>query len=283
MLGIRNRRLVSAFLALCSYCLIIVLVVLMCMPVYWLFSSSFKPPQQLFSTPPTFVPSPPTTVHYRTVFASNFLTELRNSLFVAAATTMGSLVVTSLAAYGLSRFRFRGRTLVSFLIIASQMLPGVLLLIPLFVVFSRLNLVNSHLGLAVAYTTFTIPFATWMLKGYFDSLPTELEEAGMVDGCTRLSAFLRVLLPAALPGVSAVALYALLLSWNELIMASVLTRTPGLFTVPVALNVFSAPDAEWWMGPMMAKSVLFVLPVMVIFLYLQRFLVSGLTAGAVKG
>ncbi len=254
------------------------------LPFFWMLSSGFKYQEDIFTLNPSLIPTRPTLENYSYVFKETLFGRwYLNSLFIAFATTGLSITVTSLAAYSLSRFSFRGSTGISIWILSSQMLPRVLLVIPLFLVFYRLKLLNTHSALIIAYATFTLPFCTWMLKGYFDSIPKELEQAAMIDGCSRFGAFVRVLIPSALPGIAAVALFAFLQGWNELLMATVLLKSDELTTLSVGITRAMGASQQYLWGPIMAQCTMIILVPLAIFIYLQRYLISGLTSGAVKG
>jgi len=193
-----------------------------------------------------------------------------------------ALILTTLGAYALSRFRFRGRRELGAWLIGGQMFPGVLMLIPLFVTLTRLNLVNTYTGLIIVYCVGAIPFSTWMLKGYFDTVPVELEEAAMIDGCSRLQGIWRVFLPVAAPGVAAVALFAFTSAWQEFMFAMTMMKDMNKYTLSVGINFFVGIAGSVVWGNIMAMAVLIIVPGLIIFLFLQRYMITGLTAGAVK-
>jgi ABC-type glycerol-3-phosphate transport system permease component len=266
------------------YCALVIIGGFCTLPILWMLSSGFKYQEDVFTLEPTLIPKRPTLENYKFVLKETpFGRWYLNSLFIAACTTVASITVTSLGAYGLSRFRFRGSTGVSIWILSSQMLPGVLLVVPLFLVFYKIGLLNTRPALIIAYTTFTIPFCTWMLKGYFDSIPKELEQAAMIDGCSRFGAFIRILIPSALPGIAAVALFAFLRGWNELLMATVLLKSDKLTTLSVGMTRDMGASQQYLWGPIMAQSTMIIVVPLAIFIYVQRYLIAGLTAGAVKG
>jgi multiple sugar transport system permease protein len=209
-----------------------------------------------------------------------------NSIVVSTVASLASVAVGLLAAYALSRYRFRGRQAFSIAVLSTQMFPGILFLLPLFVIFVNLsqatgiNLYQSRLGLIITYMTFTLPFAIWMLAGYLDSVPRELDEAAKVDGCGPLGAFVRVVIPAAIPGIVAVTIYAFMTSWGEVLFASVLTND-STRTLAVGLQGYATQNDVYW-NQIMAASLTVSVPVVIAFLLMQRYLVAGLTAGSVK-
>ncbi len=252
-------------------------------PFVWMLSTSFKSREDMFSKIPVLLPTKPTLANYDYVFNKTLAGRyFLNSLLIAAATTILGILLTTLAAYAISRFRFRGRRELATWLISGQMLPGVVTLIPLFVMLTSLGLVNTYLGLVLVNLVVAIPFCTWMLKGYFDTVPVDLEEAAMIDGCSRLQAIRRVFLPVASPGVAAVALFAFTTAWQEFTFALTLLKDPKLYPLSVGINFFVGIQGTVLWGNIMAMAVLIIVPSLIFFLFLQRYLVSGLTAGAVK-
>ena len=214
------------------------------------------------------------------------LTYLENSLIVCSVASVASVIVALLAAYAVSRYRFRGRQVFSVTILSTQMFPGILFLLPLFVIFVNLsqdtgiNLYGSRTGLIITYMTFTLPFAIWMLAAYLDTIPRELDEAATVDGTGPLGAFIRVVIPAAIPGIVAVFIYAFMTAWSEMLFASVLTND-STRTLAVGLQGYATQNQVYW-NQIMAASLTVSVPIVVGFLLLQRFLVAGMTAGSVE-
>ena len=205
-----------------------------------------------------------------------------NSLKVCVPTTLIAMVFATTGGYALSRFEFRGRTTAGMLILITQMLPGTLLIIPIYLMFKSMNLLDNFAGLIVSYATFGLPFSIWMLKGYFDSIPKELEEAAAVDGCTRVGTLLRIVLPLSLPGLTVTAMFAFVLGWNDLVWAITLVTNPDMRTNAVGLASFVGEYGTPW-AQIMGASAISSLPILLLFLFLQRYLLYGLTAGAVKG
>lgn len=252
-------------------------------PFYWMISTSLKSWDGVFTYPPTFLPIPLDLSAYSQVFQTTGIgLWLLNSLKAGVPTTLAVLIFSATGAYALSRFKFRGRTTMGMLILATQMLPGTLLIIPIYLTFKSLGLVDSLFGLALSYATFALPFSIWMLKGYFDSIPVELEEAAAMDGCTRLGILWYIVAPLSLPGLTVTAMFAFVLSWNDLVLAVTLISSPGLRTNAVGLASFVGEHGTPW-GQIMGASAISSLPILILFLVLQRYLLYGLTAGAVKG
>jgi len=259
------------------------IMVFVLFPFYWVIITSFKTTPQISQRTSIFWPSPATLEQYRSlIFESQFLTWLGNSVFVAAVSTIISIAVAALAAYALSRLKFLGAGLLTTAILITYLLPGTLIFIPLYQTLSDLGLVNSYGALVTTYPTFLVPFATWVLIGYFRSIPVELEEAAMIDGASRLYAFLRITLPLAAPALLSVALFAFTNAWNEFLFAFVFITSESLRTLPIGLQSMVVGDILPW-GELMAASLLTAIPVAILYLYAQRFLVGGLTVGAVKG
>jgi len=252
-------------------------------PFYWMFVTSIQPLEALFRFPPFLTPVHPTFESYVAIFKERPLARwMWNSFVVSSATTLLALTLGSVGGYNLARFRYQGKRAVEMLILSTQMMPGVLLIIPIYVVFLKLGLLDTLSGLVVAYTTFSLPFCVWMLRSYFMGIPAELEESALVDGCTRLGALWRITLPLSLPAMVATSMFAFVLAWDELIFAVALTNSQSVRVVSAGLAGFNTgytiPTAD-----LMAASAVSTLPVLLLFLFTQRYLLSGLTAGAVKG
>lgn len=268
---------------------IIVVALIVCLfcifPFCWMISVSFKPASEVYA-PPTLFPKAPTLDGYRNMLATtgafSFTTWLKNSVIASLCTTLFSLIIATLGAYGLARFRFRGRNALAYLILTTQVIPGALIIVPLYIIMSNLNLLDNMIGLILAYTTFTAPFCTWMMKGYFDSISPTIDEAAMVDGANRFQVFIRIVLPLSLPGLAATTIFAFISGWNEYVFASILLRSYENWTLPIGIASFQGQyDTNW--GTLMAGAVMITVPVVVIFWLLQKHLVAGMTAGAVKG
>jgi len=258
------------------------LMLVVIFPLLWMVSSSLKGPREIMSTPPSLIPKHVVWDNYEAVFGGDFGLWFRNSVVVAVATTLVVMVVAALGSYSMVRFSYRGRGLISAGLLSAYLLPQVLLVVPLFLVMSKLHLTNSHVGLVVANTTFALPFAVWLLREYFKTIPFEVEEAAMVDGASRVRSLVQVVVPQALPGLISTAIFTFILAWNEYLFALVFLSDPRLKTLPVGIATYANNlDIQW--GPLMASSVVVTVPVLVFFMFLQRRLVGGIGDGAVKG
>src|SRR2546425_1910324 len=263
--------------------LLVMMLVCTLVPFYWMVATSVKKDKEIYGFEATLVPRQPTLANYTRLFAKTpFVLYLRNSAIIAISTTLLSLVFATLGAYALARLRFPGRALIARGLVFTYLVPPALLFIPLFAVMSVLRLVDTHQGLVLAYLSFAVPFSTWLLMGYFRSVPVELEEAALVDGCTRLGSLVRVILPMSLPALAVVAFFAFTQSWNEFLYANVFVHSVEVRTITTGLTLFVVEDVFFW-GPMMGASFLSALPPLVLYLIFQRWVVKGLTLGAVKG
>lgn len=255
-------------------------------PVWFAFLASLRPGGRLFSLnlAGMFFPTEATLENYRVMlFEKPFPIWVKNSLFVAGMTTIACVTLSTSGAFAFSRFRFAGREAGLILLLAVQAFPGVLALVPIALILYRLGLYGSHWGLILAYSTGTLVFCTWNLKGYFDTIPIDLEEAGMIDGCSPVQSFLRIALPLSRPALAVTALFGFMAGWNEYIMAQVLLAgQSGKYTLPIALAQLANDINVPW-GQYAAGALLVTIPVMLVWLLGQRYLEAGLTLGGVKG
>lgn len=263
--------------------LLVVMLVWTLMPFYWMVATSLKRDKEIYGFEATLIPRQPNLDAYRRLFAQTpFVKYLRNSTIIAVSTTVASLVLGCLGAYALARLRFRGRALIARGLIFTYLVPQSLLFIPLFAVMATLALTDTLKGLTLAYLGFTLPFCTWLLLGYFRSVPLELEEAALVDGCSRLGALVRIILPMSLPALAVVAFFSFTQAWNEFLYANVFVNSVDARTITTGLTLFIVEDVFFW-GPMMAAACLATVPPVLVYLVFQRWVVKGLTLGAVKG
>lgn len=265
------------WLALTLACALLVIF-----PYYWMILSSLDP-ASLFEWPPRLVPTSISFDAYRKIFTERpVMTWFTNTAIVACSTAILCTVIAINAGYALSRFSGKLAGAFSLFILFSQMLPATLIVVPLYVIFRQFNLYNSLLGLAIADTAFVLPLATWLMKGFFDRIPRELEEQAQVDGCGRVAAFYQVILPLALPGLVVVTAFSFISGWDEFFLARTLIASQNNWVLSVGLTSFEGQYSVAW-DELMAASVIFALPAAAFFLLVQRYLVSGMTSGAVKG
>ena len=261
----------------------LLVLVVMVFPVYWMISTAFKPGHDILSYTPQFIPTHPVLSNFTDAMHQQFFWDaVKNSLIVTSVVVVLSLVLAFLAALALAKFRFYGRKPFIVIILGVQMVPLAALIIPLYIMMSRVHQVDKLSGVIVMYLTFALPFAVWTLRGFLLGVPRELEESAMVDGATRFGAFVRILLPLLGPGLVATSIFAFILAWNEFIIAYVFLHTPEKQTLMVWLASFTTLRGTDW-GPLMAGATLCALPVIIFFLLVQRKIAFGLTAGAVKG
>jgi len=262
----------------------IAIFVVMVFPVYWMISTAFKPEDQVNGLTPTWFSLQPTVHHFRDAMHQPFFwNDVVNTLIIVSVTLVISMTLAFLAAVAVAKYRFTGRKMFIVVVIGVQMIPGAGLIIPLYVVLARFHQVNVLSGVIIVYITAVLPFSVWTLRGFILGIPKDLEEAAMVDGSTRLGAFVRILLPLVAPGLVATSVFAFITSWNEYIFARILLNDQSKQTVTVWLSYFlgSSRHTDW--GALMAGSTLTAIPVVVFFLLVQRKIAFGLTAGAVRG
>ena len=261
----------------------LLVLAVMVFPVYWMVATAFKPGQQILSYTPQWVPTHPTLSNFRdAIHQPCFWNAVKNSLIVVTTVVALSVVLAFLASLALAKFHFYGRKAFIVLILGVQMVPLAALIIPLYILMSRLGQIDKLTGVIAMYLTFVLPFTVWTMRGFLLGIPKELEEAAMVDGATRFGAFVRVLLPLVGPGLVATSIFAFIQAWNEFIIAYVFLHTPEKQTLMVWLASFTTLRGTDW-GPLMAGATLCALPVVVFFLLVQRRIAFGLTAGAVRG
>jgi multiple sugar transport system permease protein len=265
------------------YILLGIYLLVVTFPFYYMALTSLRTPKDVYNREQMLTPANLTLDNYRLVFGSSrMMAWLQNSVIVAITSTSISVVIGVLAAYGLARLKFLGSQTLARSVLFMYLLPGSLLFIPLFLVISNLGLLNTLWALLVSYQTFNVPFCTWMLLGYFRTMPVELEDAAMIDGCNRMGVLLRIVLPLAGPGIVTAFIFGFTNSWNEFLFAAVMAQRTELRTIPVGLYSFQVGDVLLW-GQLMAAALIATLPVVVLFMFVQRYVVQGLTMGSVKG
>ena len=279
-LGMRAEKRVSKVVL---WVLLAIVLLIVLFPIYWMLLTGIKPNKELYLPEPTLWTANPTLDHMFNLFKiTPYAQQARNSIVVASVTTTLAILVSMLAGYSLSRLHYRGRDVMASAIFFVYLIPGTLTIIPLYVFMNQLGLLNSLAVLIVASLAFTIPFCTWMLKGYFTTIPMELEDAALIDGCTRLQALFHVILPLAAPGIVASGIFAFTLSWNEFLLPLLFNNKHELWTLPVGIQTLIYGDVYMW-GEIMMGAFLMSIPVLLLYTVSQRYVVTGLTSGAVKG
>ena len=269
-------------ITLLRHLVLLVFAVIAVYPALNVFTISLRPGNRLRSTDLAIIPENWTFDSYVKLFTEQpFLTWLGNSLLVALLVTLTGVALASIGGYAFSRFKFVGRRAGMLTILTTQMFPATMLLLPLYVMIARLHLVNTFLGLMFFYTATALPFCLWQMKGFYDTIPVSLEEAARIDGCSRLQTFLRVTLPLATPGLVITALFSFMTAWSEYLVAAQVLQESEMFTLPLGLKSFQDTMSTQW-GLYAAAAILVSLPVVVVFMLLSRYLVSGMTLGAVK-
>jgi ABC-type glycerol-3-phosphate transport system permease component len=275
---IRKHRLI----AFVRFFLIAVLLGFVLFPFFYMASTAFKTEPDQFRSPPVYLPKEPTLVNFKQALEPKFIRYFINSFIVTISTTLIVITVSIFSSYAFSRIRFRGRKFLLKIIILTQLFPLIVIIIPVYTIFTKIHLINTHISLIIAYLTFTVPVGVWILRGFFKGIPYNLEEAAMVDGCTRLRAFLKIVLPLAKPGISATAVYIFIVTWQEFMFALTFLTGEKMRTLPVGILDFIRQYGVNW-GGLMAASTLITIPVFILFLILQRQFISGLTQGSIKG
>lgn len=254
-------------------------------PIIWILSTSFKFKEDVLKPGIEIIPSNPTLSNYEHVLSMDnfiFWKWLGNSIMIALVTTIIGLFLASTTAYAFSRFEFKGKKFLLFSYLLTQMFPGAILIVPLYNIIKNMGLLNSYTGLLIAYSTISLPFCVWMLKSFFDTIPKTLEEAAMIDGLTSFGTFWKIILPLSLPGLSVTAFFSFITAWNEFMFALTFMSTSEHYTLPVGLRTFVFEfNTDWHY--MAAGAIIVSLPVLIFFFIAQKFLISGLTAGGVKG
>ena len=266
-----------------SHAILILFTIVALFPIWQVAHISFRPGNQLLSTSFEFIPANATVDNYVKLFTErDFLRWIGNSAFVSLVVTLTGVAFASMAGYGFSRFRFLGRKLGLLSLLTTQMFPATMLLLPMYIMLIKLGLINTYLGIVIVYSATALPFCIWTMKGYYDTIPTSLEEAARIDGCSQFMAFYKIILPLAAPALVITALFSFMTAWSEYIVAAQILQETLLWTLPIGLKSFESTMSTEW-GLYGAASLVVMLPVVVLFLALSRWLVSGLTLGSVKG
>lgn len=260
-----------------------ILFVLTAFPFFWMISTSFKPLREIFIYPPYFFPKEFTLANFGRLFEqTRFLTYFKNSVFVATSAVFLTMTIATAGAYSLTRFRFYGRERIASLILFTYMFAPIMIIIPFYVLIKKMGIANTHLALIMAYTAFCLPFSLWLLRAFFQGIPMALEEAALTDGAGRVRAVIYVTLPLALPGIIATGIFTFILAWNDYIFVRILITSDELKTLSVGIaDLYNATVIDW--GMIMSGGMLITIPVLVFFIFIQRYLIAGWGTGAVKG
>ena len=284
-----NRALKSQVKAASLWVATFLLMVIMCVPGLWVVLSAFRPNREILAKPPIWVPQNPTLTNFAKIFgfgedqvAIPVLSYFWNSLVIASTSTVIALIIGMAGGYAFARFRFRFKNSVFLGLMLFRAVPGIALSLPVFMLWSRLGLIDTQMGIIMVYVSLNVPFTIWLIDGFFRQIPLSLSEAAQVDGCTRWQAFWKIEFPLARSGIAAAGVFAFLTSWNEFALASQLTRSTDSKTLPVGLMDFTAQFTIDWAG-MCAMAVIIIVPALILTFLVQKHLISGLTFGGVKG
>ncbi len=260
-----------------------ILLVLTAFPFFWMISTSFKSLREIFVFPPYFFPKDFTLANFERLFEqTRFLTYFKNSVFVSTSAVVITMTIASAGAYSLTRFKFYGREKIASLILFTYMFAPIMIIIPFYVLIRKMGIANTHLALIMAYTAFCLPFSLWLLRAFFQSIPMALEEAALTDGAGRIRAVIYVIFPLALPGIIATGIFTFILAWNDYIFVRILITSDELKTLSVGIaDLYNATVIDW--GMIMSGGMLITIPVLVFFVFIQRYLIAGWGTGAVKG
>jgi multiple sugar transport system permease protein len=252
-------------------------------PIYWIVITSFKPVKDSVTVPIQYWPKHFTFDNYISIWKlTEFPTFFKNSLIVAVVTGIITVLLAILAGYSLARFKFRGKNLTLLLFLVTQMIPVVVMIVPLFILFQRIGFLDKLIGLIVPYTIISVPFCTLMIEGFFKQIPAAIEESAMIDGCSRFGALFKVIVPIMLPGIVATFVFAFLGAWNEFFFSVMFINSEAIKTIPVGISIFiQKVDVNWAM--MTAAATVSMIPAIILFLFIQKYLIKGLASGAVKG
>ena len=278
-MGMRRKKIMAGA---AMYALLGLLASLVLIPVLWMVSTAFKSYGETIAKPPRWVPQQISFEAFGRLWSEYpFGTYFKNSFVIVLFSMAVSVFASCLAGYGLTRFKFRGRNSLMTFILVTQMFPSVMLLVPFYSIIGKMHLLDTHLGLILVYISFTVPFCTWTMLGFFRALPLDLDEAARIDGCNSWQCFSRIILPLPLPGIASTSIYAFITSWNEYMFAFILTSRPEMKTLSVGIAEMNGFQQIRW-NDMMAASLMASLPLILLFICLQKYFVSGLTSGAVK-
>lgn len=278
-----SRKTKNALWTVLRVAILVFFFLLIVLPVYWMVVTSFKTSAEILDlNNVTYFPKKLTTENYSGLFEQyNYTTLLTNSLIVSVTSALVITLLSILGGYGLARYKFKGKSAVILFFLVTQMIPGILVIIPLYIVFSKMGLINTHVGLFIYYVTVNLPFCLVTMRSFFERIPVTLEEAARVDGCNKMQSLFKIVFPIMFPGIVSVFVFGFIGAWNELIAGTIFISTPDMWTIPVGLKTLIGKyNVEW--GLLMAGGVMALLPTAVMFAAMQKFIVEGMTAGAVK-
>ncbi len=265
------------------YALVFVIAAYALLPVLWGLSTSLKSEVEVYSLSPSFIPAKPTLDNYRQVFGdADMMAYLRNTVIIAISSTIISVMVAIFGAYGFSRFKFPGRAGLLYSILFTRVLPRVCLLVPFYITLSNMKLVNSYRGLVLVYLIIGMPITIWLLKGYIDALPEEVEEAAQIDGCNSLQVLFKIVVPMVAPALASISMFAFILAWNEFLFPLLIAKDTSTRPISVGLAFYIDEVGIQW-GPMLAASIVMSVPAIGVFSFAQKYIIAGLSEGAVKG
>lgn len=283
-----SHRLKARALKLAHLATLFVAMSIICLPGLWIVLNSFRPTVEIMAKPPVWIPNELNLDHYRSMFGGigeggvPVLTYFTNSLIISVTSTVIALLIGMAGGYAFARYKFKGKAALFVGLMVTRAVPGVALSLPLFIVYARIGIIDTHFGMILTYVAMNVPFTVWLIDGFFRQVPKELAEAAEIDGCTRWQAFWRVEFPVAKAGIASAGIFAFLTSWNEYALASQLTRSVTSKTMPVGLLDFTSEFTLNW-GGMCALAVLMIIPALVLTFLVQKHLIAGLTFGGVKG
>ena len=278
-----SKKKKKLFGAVGTHICLILICILIDFPVFWMVTTSFKSNEEAIQFPPRWLPDKPTLENYVYAWTDmKFGRYFFNTVYVSGMTVVLSLVLGALAGYGFARFRIKGKRIWLISILFSRMLPAILFIIPLFFLIQYIGLFDRLEGLILSFTTIALPFTVWMMKSYFETIPQEIEEAALIDGCSRIQAFSRVILPLSAPALAATAIFSFVIAWNEFMFANTFIHSEGKRTLVVALYASIGDYLIQW-NTLMAASIVTMIPIFIAFFLVQKYLVEGLTAGSIKG
>lgn len=278
-IGYRRKRNIKIII---GYSTLIIVTILALLPIIWIFLMSIRNEMEVLNIPPKIIPDQITFEAYKIVLSkSSNIHAFINSIVVCSVVTILSIIIASFTSYGLSRFRFRGGNVFNIFLLVTQMLPAIFLLLSYFLIIKFIGMYNTYFGLILAYLSFTLPFCIIMLKNYFDSTPREIDEAALLDGCSRLKVLLKIIIPINIPSIIATGAYAFIVAWSELLFAITLTSSKNMRLLTVAISVLiGEQDFKW--NQMMALSFLSFIPLAIAWIFVQKYVIEGMTAGAIK-